>query len=165
MRQNDARKIALGGVLAALAVVIMCLGGIIPVATYVCPMLCCVTGFVVLCFCGRRIGWAWFAAVAFLAVLLGPDKEATLVFLALGYYPLIKHVFDRSKIPVLLKLLYFNASITVVYAFMIHLLGMQEIVTENMEFGLVGLAFIMVLGNLTFFLLDRLLNIMSGKLR
>ena len=39
-KRTPASVIALGGVMAALAVVIMSLGGLIPVATYVCPMLC-----------------------------------------------------------------------------------------------------------------------------
>ena len=39
MRKTPAAKIALGGMLAAVAVVIMNLVGIIPVATFVCPML------------------------------------------------------------------------------------------------------------------------------
>ena len=40
MRRNSAKEIALGGMLAALAMVIMCLGGLVPASTYVCPMLC-----------------------------------------------------------------------------------------------------------------------------
>ena len=39
-RKTPASRIALGGVLAALAVVIMSLGGLIPIMTYVSPMLC-----------------------------------------------------------------------------------------------------------------------------
>ena len=38
-KRTPAANIAFGGVLAALAVVIMSMGTIIPVATYVCPML------------------------------------------------------------------------------------------------------------------------------
>jgi len=47
MKQN-AKQMALGGVLAALAVTIMSLGGMIPVATYVCPSLCMMLQFTVL---------------------------------------------------------------------------------------------------------------------
>ena len=43
MRNTNAKAMALGGVLGALALVIMCMGGLIPFATYVCPMLCTVT--------------------------------------------------------------------------------------------------------------------------
>ena len=166
MRQrNDTRKIALGGVLAAAAVVIMCLGGLIPIATYACPMLCCLTQLVVLRFCGKRIAWSWFAVVAALSLLLGPDKEAAMVFLVLGYYPLIKPMLEKSKLRILWKALFFNLSILAAYAVMIWLLGMDELAAENMELGQTGLIFTLILGNLTFFLLDRLLGILAGKLR
>ena len=69
-KQSKASSVALGGVLAALAVVIMCMGTIIPVATYVCPMLCAVLLQMVLKTCGTRIAWAWYAAVAILSALL-----------------------------------------------------------------------------------------------
>lgn len=165
MRRNEIKQIALGGTLAAVAVVIMCLGGFIPVATYVCPMLCTMTLFVVLRYCGKRLGWAWFAVVAMLALLLGPDKEAAIVFLAIGYYPLIKQKLDHSKLCILLKVLFFNVSIVIAYALMVYLMGMQEIAAENMELGVIGLAMILLMGNITFFLLDKLLTMMGRKLR
>ena len=48
---------------------------------------------------------------------------------------------------------------------MIYLLGMQEVASENSELGLVGLAVLLLLGNITFLLLDKLLVIMDRKLR
>ena len=165
MRQNNTKKIALGGVLAAVAVVIMCLGGFIPIATYVCPMLCCATQLLVFQFCGKRIAWTWFVVVCILSVLMGPDKEAAMVFVAIGYYPMVKPLLDRSHFSVIFKILYFNISIIVVYSIMIYLFGMHEIAAENMEFGMMGLAVILILGNVTFFLLDRLLAMMSRKMR
>ena len=83
-RSTPASRMALGGVLAAVAVVIMSLGGLIPVATYVCPMLCAVLLQVVLMTCGKRVAWAWYGAVALLSVLLSPDKEAAAVLIFLG---------------------------------------------------------------------------------
>ena len=165
MQRNEVKRIVLGGMLAAVAVVIMCLGGFIPVATYICPMLCCLTQFIVYRFCGKRIAWSWYAVVSILTLLLCPDKEAALVFLALGYYPLIKPMIDRSKLRAVLKVLFFNASILIAYGILIYLMGMEEIAAENMEFGLIGLVVILLLGNVTFFLLDRFLVILSGKLR
>lgn len=165
MQRDEIRRVALGGLLAAVAVVIMCLGGLIPVATYVCPMLCCMTQFIVLRFCGKRLAWTWFAVVTFLGLLLSPDKEAALVFAAIGHYPLIKPYFDDSRIGILLKFLFFNVSILLAYAVLIYLLGMQEVAAENMEFGLIGLVVILLLGNVTFFLLDKLLAVMARKLR
>ena len=165
MYRNEIKRIALGGMLAAVAVVIMCLGGFIPVATYVCPVLCCLTQLIVFRFCGKRIAWTWYAAVSILVLLLGPDKEAAIVFSAVGYYPLIKPRLDGSKIGVVLKILYFNISVLCAYGILIYLMGMEDIAAENMEFGAIGLIIIILLGNITFFLLDRLLVIMSGKLR
>ena len=163
--QNNTKRIALGGMLAGVAVVIMCLGGLIPVATYVCPMLCCLTQFLVLRFCGRKLAWTWFVVVCILSIAVGPDKEAVLVFAAIGYYPILKPYFDRYKLGILLKLALFNASIFTAYGVMIRFMGMEELISENMEFGLIGLAVIIILGNITFFLLDKLLTIMGRRIR
>lgn len=165
MRSNNTKRVALSGMLAAVAVVIMALGGFIPVATYVCPMLCCMTQFIVFHFCGRRLAWTWFIVVSILALLMSPDKEAAMVFAVIGYYPLIKQLLDQHRFGIILKLLYFNASILLAYGIMIYLFGMQEIAEENTEFGLIGLLLILLLGNAVFFLLDKLLAIMAGKLR
>lgn len=165
MQSNHTKSVALSGVLAAVAVVIMCLGGFIPVATYVCPMLCTMTQFLVLQFCGKRMGWTWFVAVSILSLLLGPDKEAAMVFLAVGYYPLIKFKMESYRLAIVFKLLLFNISIAAVYSMMIYLMGMAEIAAENMEFGLIGLVVILIMGNITFLLLDRLLSLMARKFR
>ena len=84
-KKTPAYSAALGGVMAALAVVIMCLGTLIPVATFICPMVCILLAQLVLKTCGARYGWAWYGAVAVLSLLLAPDKEAAAVFAALGY--------------------------------------------------------------------------------
>ena len=155
----------MGGMLAAVACVIMLLGGWIPVATYVCPMLCCMAQFMVLRFCGRRIAWTWYIAVCILSLLMGPDKEAAMVFVAVGCYPILKPAFERCRAGVLLKLLFFNVAILLAYLILIHILGMEELLSETMEFGLIGLAAILFLGNVAFLLLDRLLTITGRKLR
>ena len=98
-KQSPAYVVALGGVLAALAVVVMSMGTIIPVATYVCPMICAVLLQVVFKTCGPRIAWAWYGAVAVLSALMAPDKEAAAVFAFLGYYPIVKPRLDRRKLP------------------------------------------------------------------
>ena len=75
-KRTPAARIAFGGVLAALAVVIMSMGTLIPVATYVCPMLSALILQLVLKTCGQRIAWGWYGAVSLLSLLLAPDKEA-----------------------------------------------------------------------------------------
>lgn len=156
---NAAKNMALGGILAALAVVIMCLGGLIPVATYVCPMLCCLLLKAVLQLCGSRIAWAWYGAVALLSLLMGPDKEAAAVFVFLGYYPILKPRLDKMKLKWLWKGLLFNSAILAMYCLLLHLFGMEQLASEFEEMGTVLLFLTLVLGNVCFFLLDRLLGL------
>ena len=163
MRKTPAAKISLGGMLAALAVVIMNLVGMIPVATFVCPMLCMMILTLVVRFCGRRIGWAWYGAVAILGLLLAPDKEAAAVFVFLGYYPLLKPVFDRWKLSWLWKGLYFNGAIALLYTLLLKLLGMDQLAQDYAQLGLVMTLVLLVLANITFFLLDKLLGMRLGR--
>ena len=147
-----------GGVLAALAVVVMSPGGLIPVATFVCPMLCMILLRFVCQLCGNRIGWAWYGAVAVLSFLLGSDKEAAAVFLFLGFYPIVKPKLDTMKVSWLLKLLLFNTAIGCMYYLLIHLLGMAQIAAEYAQMGTVLTVIMLLLGNLTFYLLDLVLT-------
>lgn len=162
-RNSIASATALGGVLAALAIVIMGLGGLIPVATYVCPMLCTILLNIVFKSCGIRIGWAWYAAVSILALLLGPDKEAAAVFIFIGYYPLLKPAIDQLKIKWLWKGLLFNGSILTMYWLLLHLFGMEQLASEFEGFGMIGLGLMLLMGNFIFFMLDRLLGRNFGR--
>lgn len=156
-KRTPAGQVALGGVLAALAVVIMSLGTLIPVMTYVCPMVCAILLEAVRTLCGHRVGWAWYGAVAVLGILLSPDKEAAALFVFLGYYPLVKPKLDIKSLSWLLKGLLFNVSIGIMYFFLLRLIGMDALTEEFREMGVFMLAILLALGNLTFFLLDRLL--------
>ena len=144
--------------MAALAVVIMSLGGLIPIATFVCPMLCMLLLRFVLTLCPRRIGWAWYGAVAILGMLMSPDKEAAAVFVALGYYPILKPRLDRMKYGIVLKFLLFNVVILLMYAVLIYVMGLTQIAAEFAEMGIIMAAVTLVLGNVTFYLLDDLLG-------
>ena len=163
--KNTAGAVALGGVMAALAVVIMTFGGMIPIATYVCPMLCMFLLFAVNRLCGSRIGWAWYAAVTLLCLLLSPDKEAAAVFMALGYYPIIKPKIDRKPCKWLWKFLLFNAVTLVLYALLLYVVGMEQLLQEFTELGTAGLIVTLLLGNVCFFLTDRVLEILPKKFK
>ena len=164
MMRNTAKKTALGGMTAALAVVIMCMGGLIPVATFVCPMMCMMMLWMTAKVSGRRIGWAWYGAVAMLGLMLSPDKESAAVFLCLGFYPLVKPYLDRLPFSFLWKLLLFNVIIAIMYAVMIRLFGMDQIASEYTGLGVAMTVILLILGNITFLLLDLVFSRMSrGK--
>ena len=143
--------------MAALAVVIMTLGGAIPLNTFLCPVVCMLVLRFVLQSCGSRIAWAWYGAVAILSLLLGPDKEAAAIFLALGYYPILKPRLDRIPGGLVLKLALFNAVILAMYWVLIRVLGMDQIASDYAELGRVMTVIMLVLGNVTFWLLDKVL--------
>ena len=163
MRHNSAKNIALGGVMAALALVVMCLGGLIPLATYVCPMFCAVLLMVVLKMTGGRVAWAWYGAVSILSMLLGPDKEAAAVFVFLGYYPILKPWLDRRKLAILWKLVLFNVAIFAMYGVLIYVFGLAELAAEFRELGMILTVVTLVLGNATLFMMDVLLTVLEKR--
>jgi hypothetical protein len=156
---------AMGGVFAALAVVIMNLGGLIPVATYTTPALCMLLLKFVLLTCGRRIAWAWYGAVAVLSLLMSPDKEAAAVFCCLGYYPILKPRLEILKGKWVWKLLVFNIPMIALYSVLIRIMGVAELTGESEELGRIMLVILLLMGNVTFVALDRLLTILDLRLR
>lgn len=162
---NKAKSVALGGMLAATAMVVMCLGGIIPFATFVCPTLCILILQAVVCLTSKRIGWAWYSCVSILCVLLAPDKEAAAVFVCLGCYPMLKPFAEKMPISFLWKLLFFNVVIFAMYGVLIHLFGMEYLAAEYTQMGAVMLIVLVILGNVTFFMLDILLTRVSKLIK
>ena len=163
MRRSPASPVALCGVLGALAVVIMCLGGIIPFATFACPVLCMAMLIPIAKLCGRKFGWVWYCAVALLTALLCPDKEAAALFAFLGYYPLIKPWMDKRPLSFLWKLLYFALSVSAMYSILIYLFGMGELAAEFSEAGTILGAVTAAFGILTFFMVDMLLSVLRRR--
>lgn len=158
MKRNQAKEMAFCGVMAALAVVIMCMGTLIPLATFVCPVLCMLILGFVMKMTTKRMAWSWYGCVAILSVLLAPDKEAAAVVVFLGYYPIIKQGFERTKLAIMLKLLYFNAVVLVMYGILIYLFGMDQILAEFAEIGKIMTAVTLVLGNVCLLMVDVLLT-------
>ena len=156
--RSQAKRMALGGVTAALAVVVMCLGTLIPVATYMIPMLLCLFLGFLKPMLGVKNGIAWYLTVAILGLLMAPDKEAAALFVFLGYYPLVKPWLDNKPLAILWKVLLFNVTILAMYWLLMNLFGMAAIRQEFQELGVVMTAATLILGNITFFLMDRLLG-------
>lgn len=166
MRRGKSAEIALGGMMAALAVVILCLGGLIPAATFCCPVLASLTLLPVMQRGGRRQALLVWAASALLGVLLGPDKEAALLYLALGYYPAVRAAFNRLRPALrrLCKALLFNGSVLALYAVLIYVLGLEALTEEYRQTGTAMLVLMLAMGNLVFVLYDLILRQMSARL-
>ena len=150
-----ARQIALGGMLTAVAVVIMSLGSLISVNTYLCPVLCILITRAVLEFCGKKIGWCYYFATAILSLMLAPDREAALVYAFLGYYPMIRPFFEKLGVfSWYAKLLLFTLAGVASYGTLLLVMGAGATMTE----GWLLTAVTVLLWDLLFLLTDRLLG-------
>jgi hypothetical protein len=166
MTSENTRRLALCGVLAALAAAVLLLGGLIPAATYCCPVLASLTLVPSLAQCGKKWALTQWAASAILGLLLCPDREAAFLFLALGYYPIIKPQLDclRPVPRVLCKLLVFNAAVCAVYAFLLLVLQLDALRQEYAQTGKWLLLALIAGGNVVFFLYDFVLKRLSPRL-
>jgi len=154
------KKIALTGMLCALAVVIMMMGGLIPLATFCCPLLAGLTLIPVFVECGEKLSWGAYIAIAALGLILCPDKEAALLFAFLGYYPIVRWRIEQKRsrlVRVLVRLAVFNAAVGLMYSISIFVLQMDQLLAEYREMGMALTLFTLLLGNITLLVYDMFL--------
>ena len=84
-------------------------------------------------------------------------SEAAAVFTFIGFYPIVKPVFDRAKLGLLWKAILFNSLILLMYGLLIYLMGMDQLAEEFREMGQMMTIVTLILGNAVFFLLDKVL--------
>lgn len=161
-RRNSAGVVALCGLLGALAVVVMLAGEIIPLATFCCPVLVMFLMIPVLHECGRKMAFVWYAAVCVLSLMLTfANPEATLIFIFLGYYPIVRRAFGRIRprlMQLVCKLLFFNGSVAVVYCILIFLFRLDAVLQEFRQTGTVLLIATVLLANACFFITEQVLD-------
>ncbi|WP_297986884.1 hypothetical protein [uncultured Oscillibacter sp.] len=151
------REMALCGLLSALAVMLLTLGGSVPLATFCAPVLAMAALLPVLEEYGpRAAGKAWIA-VSLLALTLDPDREAALVYLCFGWYPLLRpKLAGLSSRPArtAARIAVCTGVCLLLYGVVWRALGLPEDPDVSGVFGLLPLA----LANVTFLLLDRALE-------
>ncbi len=156
---KQSAKIALCGVLGALAVVCMMLT-VIPVSTLALTALAGIVLMPVSLEGGVKWGFAAYAASGVLTFFIAPDFEAKLLFLAFfGYYPTLKLLIDRLPSKVLawvLKLLLFNVAVVAVYLLLLFVGGLEP--DEFEVFGVNMPLVLLALGNGVFVVFDLALN-------
>lgn len=161
MKKQSARM-ALCGIMCALGVVLMTLGGVIPLATFCCPALAALVLVPIMIEAGRGMALGAYASIALLSLLLTPDKEAALLFAFLGYYPVLKPTLDRiSKRPlrILAKLAVFDGAAAAMLALIGWVLNWQAILAEYAQMSSAMLAAFILLANVTMLAFDRLLTL------
>lgn len=165
--QRRSRKLALCGLMAALSAVILTWGSLIPFSTFACPMLAMLCLIPAVCGYGTGTALTMYAAVSVLGLLLCPDKEIALLYVFLGWYPSVRSRLDA--LPRLLRLAakcaLFSLSIIVMYALILYLFQLEAVAEELAGYSTVMIVGMLVLGNVTFLLYDRVLENFSRLYR
>ncbi len=148
MKQTKA--LAFCGVMTALGVVILLLGGFLGIGTYAAPML---AGLMLLPV-GSRYGWKYHAlvwlCVGVLALILVSDVEESLMFLGLfGWYPIL-----RPKLQQLPKVLGWVAKFALFNGVLIALEALVLLVLAPEALELSFLLALLALANLVFWVYD-----------
>lgn len=158
--RKETKEIALCSVMTALGGAILFLSGVIPLALYACPMLASMTLLPVREECRARYAWCCFAATALVGLLLGPDKEAALLFCFLGYYPLVQprlNAIRRRGARLAAKLLLCAAALSVMYGLIVFVFRLSAVIAELESTAPWLLALTAVLGLAVFAMYDVLL--------
>ena len=100
-----------------------------------------------------------------LGLIMSPDKESAAVFTFLGYYPIIKPKLETMKGKWLWKALVFNTSMVLLYSILIRVMGVAAVTGESEELAGIMLTVLLLMGNVTFIALDRMLTILETRLR
>lgn len=158
--RRQSRRLALCGLMTALSVTLLAMGSFVPLATFACPMLAMLCLIPVICEYGAQTGLMVYAASAALTVLLAADKELALFYLFLGWYPACRERLDRlpGVLRALVKCGVFTMSMTVMYLLILYLFRLEAVAAEFAGYTMWGIAGMLVVGNVTFLLLDRMLN-------
>lgn len=156
MNRNKSGRIAFGGVMAALALVVLLLTAI-PVTEISLAALAGIVGAPVVIESGRRAGFLQYTVVSLLALLLVPSVEGKGLYIAFfGYYPVLKAALESRRIPRPAewagKLMVFNAAMVAGYWVMLSFFHLDS---DAFTIGGVSLPWVfLLLGNVVFFLYD-----------
>lgn len=157
---SNTKKLALGGLITALASFLMIISNIIPFGIYVFSAFAGIIIYVLGMTCGNSYAVSSYVAVAFVSFILCADKEVVLCFIfLLGYYPILKEKIDNIKYKVLryiLKFIIFNISLVIIYLLLAFVFAISK--EQTQIFGInVPMVFWVTL-NIEFVMYDYILS-------
>ena len=135
MQRNSgaAYRLALSALMAALGGAIMLCSNLIPILTYVSPMLASLALIPILVEFGKKYAWMTWCVTALLALLLCTDREAAFFYLFVGYYPILKPMLDRipsTLLRFLVKLFLFTAMFLLLFVLLTFVMGLEDMKSE-----------------------------------
>ncbi len=148
-KMRTSAKTAVGGISAALSVVVMLLSAVVPFLEYALPAA---ASWLITMIClelDKKWAFATYVSVSLLSLMMLTNKETAMMYVSFfGYYPILKLFFEekinRKWVIWILKIIVFNASVFAAYYILIKLFAFRiEDLTENGVKGLVTLDIMM----------------------
>ncbi len=159
-RKKLSFKVALGGVIAALSLLLMLVAGVTTSLVYAIPMITGAFLMVLVIEFGAGFAGLEYLAISIISMLLLGNKEAAIMYVAFfGYYPIIKSFIEKHMGKIfswIVKYVIFNISMVVAY-FVVSKIFM--ITFDDMEmFGKYALLILLLAGNVLFVVYDIMLT-------
>lgn len=125
---GQSAKTAIGGILTGLSIIIL-MPTIFGIFVYALPLIASALILFSVIELGRKWAFGIYAAVSILGLLLIPNKEAVVYYVAFfGYYPIVKSYLESKNMPRLLefflKMLVFNVSMILAVTILTKAFGM-----------------------------------------
>ncbi len=159
-RKQLSFKVALGGVVAALSIVLMIISGVTVSLEYAIPMITGALLMMLVVEFGKSFAVVIYIAVSIISMLLLGNKEPAIMYLMFfGYYPIIKSILENRLKGIfcwIIKYFIFNVSIISSYFVVtkVFMISFDDI----KEFGKFALPILLLAGNVLFFMYDILLT-------
>lgn len=152
-------KVALGGIVSAMSLLVMLMGSVFPGLEYATPAFAGMLFVMIVIEIGVSWAWVTYACVALLVFFVVPNKESALLFIAfLGYYPILKSVFETKlkggALQWFSKLAVFNAAVLAYYKLVMLLVASPELGKTAEELGKYALYILLALANGVFVIYD-----------
>ena len=158
MSKALSERVALGGIVASLCIVLMFLTGVLPALYIAAPMI---AGMLMIILAEEvSVPWAWltYTAVSLLAMIVSFDKEAALMFiLFFGYYPILRPNLSKIRLTPLrfvCKLILYNIFLLADVLLTMYVLGLPSFE----DYGTGMLIVLAVMANILFVFYDALLS-------
>lgn len=157
---RSSQKTAFGGILTALAVVVMFLGNVFPYTEYALPTIASFLTAVAALELGDKWAGMVYAAASLICLFIIANKEAAVLYVFFfGYYPLIKRLLESRLNRVAewaLKMTVFNAALIAAYVIIIYVFRIPFF--EQEVFGKFAALAFLTAGNITFIIYDLALS-------
>lgn len=132
-KRNSVLSLTFCAIMAALGVGLMLVGGLVGVATYAAPLVASAFLIPVIYEFGSGRAWLAWLVTAILSVLLSTDKEGAFFYVFIGYYPIIRPVFNRirSRLPrAIVKIAFFAIVVFAMYALLCFVIKLDDVLYE-----------------------------------